>query len=227
MAHVSFVPDPENPVPVVLPMIARIGQYPGDSEPHAYIHGYVTIRLLKQPAGSGDGFPVCICATKVDGLILALAPFDHSYQYRSAVLHGKAKLVDPETEENVWAMKLITDGVCPDRWDNSRNPPESSEITSTRILKVRIDSASAKINDGGVKSSKKDLSNPEVADRVWTGIIPVYEVLGKPVSAETNKVPDVPAYIENYRKDFNQRAERGEGENKSQGLLGRLTGGFW
>lgn len=231
VAHVSFVPDPSNPLPVVLPMIARIGQFPGDTEAHAYVHGYVTARLFKSGGGDdGTGeLPVCLCATKIDALVLAITPFNHNYNYRSAILHGRARLLDPATDEaeNLFAMRLITDGVCPDRWDNSRTPPDKTEITATRILKVTIESASAKVYDAGVKNDRKDLIREDVTGKVWNGIVPVYEVLGTPVPSKDNKVEQVPEHVEVYRKEFNKRAEEEEAGKKSGGLLSRLTGALW
>ncbi|PSR75143.1 hypothetical protein BD289DRAFT_379563 [Coniella lustricola] len=227
VAHVSFVPDPANPVPVVLPMIARIGTFPGpgsDGEPAVYVHGYVSARMFRPTTGrvSSDqndddqGFPVCIAATKIDNLVLALTPFNHSYDYRSAVVHGTATLLQPGTkaapqnrDELLWAMKLITDVVAPGRWDNCRVPPDESEIASTRILKVRIRTASAKVRDSGVKDDAKDLKDAETVRRVWTGVIPYVETLGTPVPAETNGVAAVPGYITEHVKSHNEKARAG------------------
>lgn len=84
---VSFVPDPNDPLPVVLPMIARAGTFPaGDGEAAVYVHGYVSARMFRQETGRSkpatrdvdEGFPVCIAATKIDNLVLALTPFNHS-----------------------------------------------------------------------------------------------------------------------------------------------------
>lgn len=228
MAHVSFVPDPSNPRPVVLPMIARVGTFPGDDEAAVYIHGYVSARLFRPQTGRGDpsspddaepGIPVCIAATKIDNLVLALTPFNHSYDYRSAVVHGTATLLDPGTradprhrDEILWAMQLITDGMVAGRWEGSRVPPDEGEIASTRILKVRIDSASAKVRDSGVKDDAKDLKDDATRERVWTGTIPYVEMLGVPKPAETNRVATLPAYIEEHVRGHNEEAGAGEGQ---------------
>lgn len=103
-------------------------------------------------------------------------------------------------------MQLITDGMVAGRWEGSRVPPREDEIAATRILKVRIDSASAKIRDSGVKDEAKDLKNDETTGRVWTGTIPYVEVLGQPVAAETNKVGTVPEYINDHIRVHNDRA---------------------
>lgn len=226
------MPDPTNPLPVVLPMIARAGVFPsGDGEAAIYVHGYVSTRMFRPQTGraaaAGDdddddddeaGMPVCIAATKIDNLVLALTPFNHSYDYRSAVVHGTATLLDPGTradprnrDEILWAMRVITDGMVAGRWDESRVPPTESEIAATRILKVRVDSASAKIRASGVSDDAKDLKDTAMRQRVWTGTIPYVEMLGEPVAAETNMVATMPAYISDHVKGHNAKAGAGSG----------------
>ncbi|ORY68177.1 uncharacterized protein BCR38DRAFT_336053 [Pseudomassariella vexata] len=230
VAHVSFVPDPSNPAPVILPMIARIGHFSGAEEASAYIHGYVSTLLFRPRTASSlpanatheeEGFPICIAATKIVNLVLSLTPFSHSYDYRSAVVHGHASLLDPEAdhEEIIYAMQLITDGMVPQRWANSRTPPNASEIAATRILKVRIDSASAKIRDSGVKEEAKDLKNAAATNNVWTGIIPYVEMLGVPLPAPTNKVAAVPQYIQDHVRAHNEAA----GADGVKGLISKLV----
>lgn len=204
-------------------MIARVGTFPGDEEASVYVHGYVSTRLFRPQTGRSssdtEGIPLCIAATKIDNLVLALTPFNHSYDYRSAVVHGTATLLDPGTksdprnrDEIIYAMKLITDGMVAGRWEGSRVPPDEGEIASTRILKVRIDSASAKVRNSGVKEDAKDLKDEATRDRVWTGTIPYLEVLGTPKEADTNRVATMPAYIEEHVKNHNSQAGPSDGE---------------
>ncbi len=49
--------------------------------------------------GSADGLPVCIAASHVDGIVLALTPNSHSYNYRSAILFGHATIVEDPQEK--------------------------------------------------------------------------------------------------------------------------------
>lgn len=239
VAHVSFVPDPSDPKPVVLPMIARVGSF-GGQDPAVYIHGYVSARMFRpqtgrpghqQPAGGSDsGFPVCVAATKIDNLVLALTPFNHSYDYRSAVVHGTAAVLDPGTksspanrDEIEYALRLITDHMVTDRWDNTRAPDEA-EIAATRILKVRIESASAKIRDSGVSDDAKDLKNHETTARVWTGVIPYIEMLGEPQPAETNKFAGIPTHVEEHIRVHNKNSGA---HVASGGLVGKVLGSFF
>ncbi|KAF3388410.1 hypothetical protein F1880_003856 [Penicillium rolfsii] len=201
--HVSFNPGPEDPFPAILPMIGQMGSYEfpsaGLDEPlDCYLHGYVSSRIMNLARSSeGEGLPICVATSKVDGLILSLTPNSHSYNYRSAILHGYAKLVTDE-EEKLWAMKLITNSVLADRWDNSRVPPDRAEMQSTVILKVKVVDGSGKIRDGGVSDEKKDYGNEEITNRIWTGVVPVWETYGQPVPSGNGKLGKVPEHITSF-----------------------------
>lgn len=214
--HVSFVPDPSVPQPVILPMIGQLGLFPGDAKQgieqwSCYLHGYVSSRIMKladQAVKRGEeGMSICVAATKVDGFVLTLTPNSHNYNYRSAVLHGHATIVEDE-KEKLWAMQLITNSVIPDRWDHTRVPPDAAEMQSTRIMKVRIAAASGKVREGIPNDEKKDSKRGDVLDRVWTGVIPVYEVYGEPQPGPYNRVKDVPEHVEDFvlsRGEINER----------------------
>ena len=218
---VAFTPnpnDPENPFPTILPMIGQMASYEypsaGIDEPmECYLHGYVSARMSRLAQESEHGLPVCISAFINDGVILALTPFSHSYNYRSAVLHGYAKLVE-DKDARLWAMEMITESIVPGRWANSRTPPDSGELSSTAILKVSVVGGSGKIRDGSANDDKKDLARDEVTERVWTGAVPVYEVYGKPIPGKNNKVEEVPKYITDYVEEKN-----GESEETAVGMI--------
>lgn len=117
------------------------------------------------------GLPLTIAATHLDGLVLALTPNNHSYNYRSAILHGFAVPVTSEAEK-LWAMEAITNGVVAERWDNSRVPPTKAEMVSTQILRVKIVDASAKVRKGGPGEAREDLRDLEMRGRTWVGVVP-------------------------------------------------------
>lgn len=167
-----------------------------------YLHGYVSSRIMNVTrAGAEEGMPVCIAASQVDGLVLALSSFSHSYNYRSAVLFGYATVVESE-EERLYAMELITDSVVPDRWRHTRLPPTKAELQSTSILKVKISSGSAKIRSGNAHDDKHDMENEEIQDEIWTGVLPIHQTMSEPVPSAYNRV-EVPGYIKDYSNDFN------------------------
>ena len=146
----------------------------------------------------------------LDGLVLSLTPNSHSYNYRSAVLFGYATPVTTE-EEKLFAMTHITNSVLPGRWNSTRLPPTKAEMTSTQILRVKIDSASAKVREGGPHDDKADMENREVVGKTWTGVVPVWQQFGEPVASGYNEVGEVPRYVMEYIEEGNkENKERAE-----------------
>lgn len=214
--HVSFVPDPSIPAPIVLPMIGQMGLFPGDrargeEEWNCYIHGYVSSRLMKLADEAvkhgGEGLPLCVAATKVDGFVLTLTPNTHNYNYRSAVLQGFATIVEDQ-EEKIWAMELITNSVIPNRYENTRIPPDGAEMQSTRILKLKITGASGKVREGVPNDERKDMKREEILDTVWTGVIPVYEKLGEPQPGPYNRLSEIPNHVKSFVQEQNKAREK-------------------
>ena len=192
-------------------MIGQMGsfEYPSadiDEPLDCYIHGYVSSRIMNLARASEKGLPVCIAVTHLDGYVMTLSPFSHSYNYRSVVLHGYAKPVTDE-DEKMYAMKLITNSVVPQRWENTRSPPDGGEMASTTILRVKIVDGSGKIRDGGASEEKRDIENAEVREKVWSGVLPVWQTFGEPVPSPHNRV-EVPQHISAFIKETNERNER-------------------
>jgi len=174
---------------------------------------------LSRNSTAQKGIPVCIAATKLDGLVLSLTPNSHSYNYRSAILHGTATLVE-DVEEKTYAMRLITESVLPGRWLGTRVPPDEAELSSTSVLRVVVSSASAKIRAGGPSDGRKDVERGEVTGRVWTGVVPVWEMMGCPVPAGEGVGGEAPGYVTEYVEGRNKR-EKGHAE----GAAGKVSGG--
>ncbi|KAH6957629.1 hypothetical protein BKA56DRAFT_602252 [Ilyonectria sp. MPI-CAGE-AT-0026] len=175
-----------------------------------YLHGYVSSRLMNLgragSEGEEKGMPVCIAASHVDGLVLAISAFSHSYNYRSAMLFGHATLVTDEVEK-LYVMELITDSVVPDRWRHTPLPPTKAELQSTGILKVRIASGSTKIRAEQAHDDKNDMENKVMRDSVWTGVLPIQQTIGELLVSPYNRV-DVPGYISEFIKDFNEDSQQ-------------------
>ena len=74
--------------PVVLPTgYGRIGHI-------LYLHGSSANRTLRAAAGH----EVCVTVTHLDGLVCARSVFNHSMNYRSAMIFGTARLVTGEAQ---------------------------------------------------------------------------------------------------------------------------------
>lgn len=212
ICHISFNPDPDDPFPAILPMIGVMGsfEYPsaGLDEPlDCYLHGYVSSRVMNLARASDKGLPLCIAASRVDGLVLSLTPNSHSFNYRSAVLHGYGKIVQ-DVNEKLYAMQLITNSVLQDRWANTRTPPDGAEMQSTVILKVEIVSGSGKIRDGEPHDDAKDTKREDLTNEIWTGVVPVWEAYGDPVPSSVNRVAEVPEHIKDHISALNETNEQ-------------------
>ncbi|KAK5136668.1 hypothetical protein LTR08_002321 [Meristemomyces frigidus] len=211
--HVSFNAPPRKDgtpqFPTILPMLGAIGTYPPhNAEAHIYLHGSSVARLFRLTAsGEAAGIPLCVCATLLDGYVLALSPFHNSCNYRSAVCFGHGTLVT-DAEEVAFALQLITNNSIPERWENSRQPPTKAELTATGVLKVRIETASTKTRAGGPSDDRADLQNEEVTGSTWTGVVPAYMMLGEPIAAESNRVKRAPEYLSDWVADVNSLNEQ-------------------
>ena len=129
LCHAGFVADGQ---PFVIPT-----SY-GRRDDNLYIHGSAASRMLRQIK---DGVPVCITVTLLDGLVLARSIFNHSMNYRSVVVLGKATLVD-DPGEKLEALRLLSEHIIPGRWADSRQPNER-ELKATSVLRVPIEEFSA------------------------------------------------------------------------------------
>jgi uncharacterized protein len=182
ICHVGFVMDGQ---PFVIP--TSFGRH-GDA---LYIHGSAASRMLRQVK---EGVPVCVTVTLLDGLVLARSIFNHSMNYRSVVVLGKATLVD-EPAEKLEALRRLSEHVIPGRWAESRQPNER-ELKATSILRLPIEEFSAKVRKGPVVDDEVDYSFP-----TWAGIVPLETTVGTPID-DTRLLPgqSVPAYARNYKR---------------------------
>lgn len=160
VCHVGFVVDGR---PFVIP--TAYGRH-GD---RLYLHGATTSRMMLELE---KGMPVCITVTHLDGIVLARSAFHHSMNYRSVVVFGTARLVEPEGKEE--ALYHLTEHILAGRWDEVR-PPTSKELKGTTILSVKIETASAKIRQGPPVDDEPDYALP-----VWAGVVPVSNEFGTP-----------------------------------------------
>lgn len=172
-----------------------------------YLHGYVSSGIMKQARADAEkGLPITIAATKVDGVVLSLTPNSHSYNYRSAVLFGYGNLVE-DPEEKLWAMRQVTESVIAGRWEQTRVPPDGAEMASTTILRVRVVNGSGKVRENGPGDDKKDIAREDLLERVWTGVIPIWETVGEPVAGGAGRVKEAPEHLRAFRKDISEANE--------------------
>ncbi|MBU3690149.1 MAG: flavin-nucleotide-binding protein [Acidimicrobiales bacterium mtb01] len=161
LAHVGVMTDEG---PLVLPMVYGI------DDDTMYLHGAIANSLL----GAGADHEICATVTIVDGLVFAKTPFNHSMNYRSVVVRGRARIIAGEDEARR-ALRIITDHIVP-TWDTLR-PPTANDIRATRVVALPLAEMSAKIRSGGAGNFPEDEN-----ERYWTGHVPVSMVVGAPVT---------------------------------------------
>ena len=182
LCHVGFVADGQ---PFVIPT-----SY-GRKNDSLYIHGSAASRMLRQMK---DGVPVCVTVTLLDGLVLARSIFNHSMNYRSVVVLGKATLVD-HAEEKIEALQLLSEHILPDRWGDARQPNER-ELKATSVLRLPIEEFSAKVRVGPPVDDEEDYSFP-----TWAGVVPLEMKAGTPID-DARLLPGqaVPEYARQYSR---------------------------
>jgi uncharacterized protein len=176
--HLAWVGDDGDPR--VIPTIhVRLGDM-------LYIHGSrasTTLRSIR------EGRNVAVAVTLVDGIRFARSMFEHSMNYRTVIVYGRAQEIT-EMDELRGAFDAITDQVAPGRSEDARRPTDD-EIRETTFVKIPLDEASAKVSAGFPEEPDEDL-----ALDVWAGILPLRVEPGEPIPDPLLKPgTSIPAYI--------------------------------
>ncbi|MEE4025122.1 pyridoxamine 5'-phosphate oxidase family protein [Gordonia sp. PKS22-38] len=141
------------------------------------VHGSSGAGALRHVAA---GAPATFTAFLVDGLVVAATLFDHSVNYRSAVVRGRLERVDPA--DALRALDVFSDAVLPGRSAEVRDHTPK-EVSATAILALPIIE--------GQWLTKARSGGPGVADGAvgWTGHVPVRTVYDEPVVATPGELP--------------------------------------
>jgi nitroimidazol reductase NimA-like FMN-containing flavoprotein (pyridoxamine 5'-phosphate oxidase superfamily) len=179
--HVGFVQEEQ---PFVIPILH------GRDGDQINLHGALASRLMKYIATGGA---VCLTFTLLDGLVLARSLFEHSANYRSAVVFGRGRSIEA-VEEKMRALKVISDHLYPGRWEDAR-PPNAKELDATLVVAIQIESASVKTRSGPPVDKPEDLGRP-----TWAGVLPLRtQVLAPQPDASSENGADFPGYLANYQ----------------------------
>jgi hypothetical protein len=182
LCHVGFVSDGQ---PFVIPT-----SY-GRKDDSLYIHGSAASRMLRNLK---ESVPVCVTVTLLHGLVLARSIFNHSMNYESVLIFGKATLVD-DPAEKLEALRLLSEHIIPGRWADSRQPNER-ELKATSVLRLPIEEFSAKVRKGPAVDDEEDYSFP-----TWAGVVPLEMVAGAPINdPRLDPVREVPRYAKHYTR---------------------------
>jgi nitroimidazol reductase NimA-like FMN-containing flavoprotein (pyridoxamine 5'-phosphate oxidase superfamily) len=157
---------------LVLPMAFAVDLDGPEAGGTLYLHGSTGAGWLRAALASD----VCVTVTELDGLVAARSAFNHSMNYRSAVVIGHARVVE-DPAERARALDLIIDHMIPGRAATLRASTRK-ELAATAALALSLREASMKERAGGPADEPEDL-----ATGVWAGHIPLRRVALPPVSA--------------------------------------------
>lgn len=182
VCHLGFV---DQGSPFVIPALyARLDET-------VYVHGSAASRAVRTLA---QGHDACLTVTLLDGLVLARSAFNHSMNYRSVMIFGRAREVNDRQEK--WrALEAMVEHVARGRWHDARQPTDR-EVAATLVVALALDEVSAKIRTGPPKDDRSDARWP-----AWAGEIPLRLVALAPVDdpqLATGTTP--PTYATRYRR---------------------------
>lgn len=152
-----------------------------------YIHGANNSRLTRTLLE----VECAVCIAHVDGLVLARSAFHHSMNFRSVVIYGRFTAVDQVAEKQA-ALTAFVEHVSPGRSGQVR-PANAGELSGTRVLRLSLAEAAAKIRNWGVEDDPDDLGLS-----VWAGVVPIHTVAGSAQAAEhcaERPLPAIPNFI--------------------------------
>jgi len=145
----------------------------GRMDDHLVLHGSVASRSLRTARAPS---PVCVTVTVVDGLVLARSVFNHSVNYRCAMVYGLPELLDDPADKLV-ALEALSEHVVPGQWSYAR-APSATELAKTTVLRLSLDEASVKVSEGPPDDDADDLGLD-----VWAGEVPLATVRLDPLPA--------------------------------------------
>ena len=152
----------------------------GRRDGHLFVHGSVASRSLRT---AKVPVPVCVTVTHIDGLVLARSVFNHSVNYRCAMVYGLPELLEDPVEK-LAGLEAISEHAVPGQWGYARSP-SAKELAATTVLRLTLDEVSVKVSEGPPGDDEADLGLD-----VWAGVVPLRTVRMDPVPA-----PDLAAGI--------------------------------
>jgi nitroimidazol reductase NimA-like FMN-containing flavoprotein (pyridoxamine 5'-phosphate oxidase superfamily) len=162
-------------------------------------------RLERQHhAGSGTRRPeICINLIHLDGLVLSRSLYNHSVNYRSVVVFGRAERVEDQ-KENLASFKAYADQVLKGRFEDVR-PPNEKELNSTTVMRIPLAEAVCKLRAGPGQDFDHDLENP-----CWAGELLIKQSFHAAVRDPRGR-QDVP--IPDYITQYERLPNRGDQDN--------------
>jgi uncharacterized protein len=139
VAHVGFI---DNGQPFVIPMAY---QYDPANPNSLFLHGSIRSRAMKVV---GSGTPVCITVTLVDGLVYSRKAMNHSMNYRSAMVFGKGRLIEDESEKFRLFDQMVQRYFPGRHVGEDYNNPAPADLGVTSLVEISIEDRSGKVRRG-------------------------------------------------------------------------------
>jgi nitroimidazol reductase NimA-like FMN-containing flavoprotein (pyridoxamine 5'-phosphate oxidase superfamily) len=181
LCHLAVVVDG---LPLALPTVFAVDLDGPDRDGTLYVHGSVASRSLVQ----GPAQDVSVTFVVLDGIVLARSGFNHSMNYRSAVVVGRPRVVD-DPEEKLHAADLLVDHAAPGRSATLRRPTRK-ELAATTVLALPLHEASVKRRAGDPEDDDSD-----VEAGGWAGVIPLRLSAGDVVTSADADGTVVPEHV--------------------------------
>ncbi|APA70528.1 pyridoxamine 5'-phosphate oxidase family protein [Janthinobacterium sp. 1_2014MBL_MicDiv] len=150
---------------------------------HLYIHGSNGSRMLKQLLADTGA---CVTITHLDALVLARSAFNHTMNYRSAMIYGQFEKV-ADTGQQHAAMEALMDKLAPGRQTQVRGG-SAKEYAATTVLRIALDESAVKQRAGGPLDDAGDMAHV-----VWTGELPFTHGRGAAIADALNTC-ELPPY---------------------------------
>ncbi len=99
-------------------------------------------------ANLANGAPVCVTVTLLDGLVYSRKAMNHSMNYRSVVLLGKARAITDRQEKLDLFDQMVHRSFGDRSLESDYNPPPVKDLGATALVEVTIEEWNAKARRG-------------------------------------------------------------------------------
>jgi len=136
---------------------------------------------------AGKGGDACVTITHLDGLVLARSAFNHSMNYRSAMVYGRFETVADKHA----ALAALMDHLAVGRQAEIRRGNDK-EFAATTVMRIALDEAACKVRTGPPVDDGEDMQHP-----VWAGVLPLVLQREAPVADPLNTMA-APDYVRGW-----------------------------
>jgi nitroimidazol reductase NimA-like FMN-containing flavoprotein (pyridoxamine 5'-phosphate oxidase superfamily) len=130
-----------------------------------------------------------VTITHLDGLVLARSAFNHSMNYRSAMIYGRFDVVGEPAKRD--ALADFMEHLAPGRQAEIR-AGNDKEFAATTVMRISLLEAACKVRGGPPNDDEEDMG---IA--AWAGVLPFAQAHGTPVPDAQCAVP-APAYVKDW-----------------------------